>query len=48
MSCFLIYKEEMKILETLLAEVSTEEELVIEDNVEIVNEQYFKDYQSHS
>ena len=38
MSYFLTYKEEMKRLEKLLAEVSTDEE----------NEEYFSDHQSHS
>ena len=48
MSHFLTYKEEMKRLEKLLAEVSTDEESVNEENEEIVDEEYFSDHQSHS
>ena len=38
----------MKRLEKLLAEVSTDEESVNEENEEIADEEYFSDYQSHS
>ena len=38
----------MNRLEKLLAEVSTDEELLNEENEEIVDEEYFSDHQSHS
>ena len=38
----------MKRLEKLLAEVSTDEESVNEENEEIVDEEYFSEHQSHS
>lgn len=48
MSRYLSYKDEMKRLEKLLAEVSTDEESINEEDEEIFDEEGFSDHNSNS
>lgn len=48
MSRYLSYQDEMKILEKRLAEVSTDEESINEEDGEIFDEEGFSDHNSNS